>query len=188
MDIDQDGSLLAAGFTGKDQGFLRVFFADNLLAGTSAFREGLADPLTRTIDEFVLSPRRLFHRVDWNAPKPLDAPRDLEFMPQISVLAPRAGETVRGAVAVNVVTRDERIGEIRCALTPGVEPGPRFASGGSLTTMQKGLGHSWRAGPGSAQRPICFFADLTTGDYVLEVRGVRGDREAVVRVPFRYER
>jgi hypothetical protein len=206
MDLEQGSELLVAAYTGavrqdvSQRGFLQLFFPERLREAQFQMGGQGRSPLTSTLDEILsgqppyvsppgVTPPDVFRRLRVD-PSGLDSPRDVEMTDQISILVPSPGETVRGAVPVNVVTRDDRINRIRCALRrvdgSPLPPGSLFGSGGGLDTRQKQLGFSWRPGPGDAQRPICFFAQLSSGSYELEVTGEGPSPNPVARVRFEY--
>jgi hypothetical protein len=209
MDLEQGGELIVAGFAGGldpgtgQRGFLQAYFPERLdLAAQRYLAPNAPSPLQAPIDQLLqgtapyisppnLTPPDVFRRLRIDATG-LDAPRDVDFMPRLSVLAPRAEETLRGAVGVNVVVRDERITRITCSLRSDtgttISPGPDFGAGGVIPFVNRKLGFTWRTGPGSTIKPLCFFKQLPTGTYDLEVRGTGGARDAVGRVRFRYER
>jgi hypothetical protein len=206
MDLEQGGELLVAAYTGAIQqdiaqrGFVQLFFPETLLAGALRLEQQQLDPNLTRLDEMIagqppyvsppgVAPPDVFRRLRVD-PTGLDSPRDVEFSPQLSVVVPANGETVRGAVRVNLLVRDDRISRVQCALRSAagisVPPGTFFETGGTLSSAQKSLGFSWNRGA-VTQRPVCSFAELASGEYELEVTGVGPSPAPVARVRFRYE-
>jgi hypothetical protein len=180
MDIDQQDELIATTFVGH-RGLLRMFFADKM---EDAYSQIVSDPEldpSHTPLELVRPDVKYDFPLMSASSQILDlhSPRDVAFGPQISIISPRNGQTVRGAVSVNVIVCDPGINKVTCDLR-----GATLVSiiPHTLRNDEKLYGYIWHQD--------FVFTGLTAGEYTLEVTGEKAtfaNNEVKTRISFTYK-
>jgi hypothetical protein len=182
--LDPGGELLAAHLTGRPSA-LRFWSARKIEDAFVAMTDA-GDPFgSTTLDTRAVDP--------WVAdfPIPVLAAPSLTFNPTLVIAAPGPGIS-RGALGVHVVTRDERIDRIDCAvLNPSTRAVVRTDSGLTIDPSQTRLGVPRRTGGGSlgSLTPVCRFPNVPAGRWLLRVHAETSTGgELVTETPFVQER
>jgi hypothetical protein len=196
MDLEQEGELIATGFVGQeDKTTLRFYSVKKMDEAAQEIEASGDDPVENALDDRLAKrspPEVLSQDVRLEN---LFAPRAVAFAPQIAVLVPRAGDLLRGAVAVNVTIRDPEVERISCKVferKTGVAQTLRISSA-ALSKYHQKTGLTWNDTPGASkpefrQQPTCLFGGIPTGEYLLEVEASKGSVRFSKRVPFSYEK
>jgi hypothetical protein len=195
MSLEQGGRLLAVPFTGGGRaGVLRIF---DTIALRDQLETTLFDRLAGALDGPGLEGTTDNGRLDLPLTALLDIPRDVAFGPQVSVVSPRAGSRLRGAVAVHTIIRDPAVQTLACNLYR-VEVNGSFTlvasdPGVTLTEGQRELGFALRqdfredpeVSPACVFPPQVFPADT---EYAVQVIGLGADLDARMLIPFSWEK
>jgi hypothetical protein len=170
LDVEQQGRLAAAGFTGGAPA-IELYDAEVLYDAALA----LADPAREPIEGALLT------RIDGGT-LGFTAPRELRFGPQLSIVSPRAGQLVRGALGVHVIVRDPAIQGLACALFDAVDGTPQLPAAQPLSSVavDATAGFASRLVEGGLDEPICLYTEIPSNEYVLEVRGIKSDGGVVI--------
>jgi hypothetical protein len=183
IDLDQQGGLLAAAFTG-DNAVLRLFFTRSM--ETAAAINGM--PSTTTLDEAYDTVAPVGGvKLSYDFTTPLSGARDVAFGPQIAILTPKTKSSQCGAVAVNVIVRDPDIKRVECTV--------RRVSNGDTRTKTLYLSPT-QLKYGYLYEPMFVFAPeraatpflASPEDYVVEVTGFKlFGRSVKTRAEFWYD-
>ena len=166
-DLEQQGELIATSLFG-DNHRLRMFFAsklDNIY--TDLMINSSMRPEKTPIDGGY-----------YDIALPDFFPRHVAFGPQLTIISPRDGATLRGAISVNVIIRDSEVNEISTTLTD---------QNSNVVYMER---KNINTAVGYIE-PIntTTSAPMSTGDYLLEITGHKtSGREIKSQIKFKYQK